>query len=160
MRAVSNATARGSLTSALMRGARNSLVLIIIIIVLILIIIITYLGCSGALCEFQWRRRTGSGWLTRGSSKTGASLPDQDYVKYSEAFEVWRVGGLECCAHHLIAMLRTNEVQLSRRDGGRNTLLSYRYSQRFLAPTGAFIVMMCYYRYSHFFEFLRISANI
>jgi len=25
---------------------------------------------------------------------------------------------------------RTNEVQLSRRDGGRNTLLSYRYSQR------------------------------
>ena len=45
------------------------------------------------------------------------------------------MGGLECCAHHLIAMLRTNEVQLSRRDGGRNTLLSYRYSQRFLTPT-------------------------
>ena len=37
----------------------------------------------------------------------------------------------------IIIILRTNEVQLSRRDGGRNTLLSYRYSQRsFLVLAG------------------------
>ena len=50
--------------------------------------------------------------------------------------------------------LRTNEVELSRRDGGRNTLLSYRYSQRFFICIYICIIFIDKMKYSIHDRFL------
>ena len=70
--------------------------------------------------HFSWSSEKKSGWFSR--EFPGSRILAMLWFEYMVEWGLM--------AFHQ-SSLRTNEVELSRRDGGRNTLLSYRYSQRF-----------------------------
>ena len=92
--------------------------------------------CSGAHCEFPSRRPMGSNWPTRGVNRTGGLVMLGYLISHVILLQKW--GELL----RFFYLWRTNAVQLSRRDGGRSTVLSYRYSQRWHSPSFYFVLWL------------------